>query len=124
MYLLKEKPMALNIIESIEKEQMKKNVPHVRVGDQVRVAKIIVEAKKKRTQRFEGTIIKIQGANSRKSITIRKIIGGVGVEKTFLLHSPLLPEVEIVKRSVVRRAKLYYLRDRIGAKANRLKVKE
>tara|TARA_B100000586_G_scaffold207781_1_gene155131 strand:+ start:153 stop:599 length:447 start_codon:yes stop_codon:yes gene_type:complete len=109
------------LIQEFEKKQMKKNSPSIKVGDIVCVSKIIQEGKKKRTQRFEGTVIKCQGSNSRRSFTVRKIIASVGVEKTFLLHSPLLSDVTVTQRSKVRRAKLYYLRDRIGAKANRLK---
>jgi large subunit ribosomal protein L19 len=112
------------IIEAIEKEQMKESVPSLNVGDTIRVSKTIVEGKKQRTQKFEGTIVKITGSNSSKSITIRKIIDKIGVEKAYLLHSPLLTDIEIIQRSKVRRSKLYYLRDRVGAKANRLKVKK
>ncbi len=111
-------------IEQFEKTQMKENPADVHVGDTVIVHKVIVEGKKKRTQRFQGTVIKKQGSLSRASFTVRKIVEGIGVEKLFLLHSPLVPKIEIVKRSKVRRAKLYYLRKRIGARANRLKVKE
>ena len=112
------------IIKNFENSQIKETVADVQIGDSVVVHKVIMEGKKQRTQRFQGTIIKIKGSSSRKSFTVRKIIEGVGVEKTFLLHSPLVPKVDIVKRAKVRRSKLYYLRDRVGAKANRLKVKE
>ena len=112
-----------SIIDKIEKAQEKETVPEIRVGDQVVVSKVIMEGKKQRVQKFEGTVIKMKGSSSRESITVRRIVGGVGVEKTFLLHSPLVPEVRVLQRSVVRRAKLYFLRDRVGAKANRLKVK-
>ena len=116
--------MTDSYITRFEKSQMKDKVADVQVGDLVVVHKVIMEGKKERIQRFQGSIIKIKGSNSRKSFTVRKIIDGVGVEKTFLLHSQLVPKVEILQRSKVRRAKLYYLRDRVGAKANRLKVKE
>jgi large subunit ribosomal protein L19 len=112
------------IIEAIEKEQMKESLPELNVGDTVRVSKTIVEGKKKRTQKFEGTIVKIQGSNASKSITIRKIMDKIGVEKAYLLHSPLLTNIEIIQRSKVRRSRLFYLRERVGAKANRLKVKK
>ena len=115
--------MAHQLITEFEKTQMKESVAECNVGDTVRVAKVITEGKKTRTQRFEGIIIKMQGTLSRKSITVRKIVDGVGVEKTFLLHSPLVPEVEILKRGIVRRAKLHYLRDRVGDKATRVKTK-
>ena len=113
-----------NKITEIEKAQLKENVPDIHVGDIVVVSKSIIEGKKKRIQKFKGTIIKIQGSLSNKSFTVRKIIDGEGVEKSFLLHSPLVKEIEISQRSKVRRSKLYYLRDRVGAKANRLKVRE
>ena len=116
--------MAHQLITEFEKTQMKESVAECNVGDTVRVAKVITEGKKTRTQRFEGIIIKMQGTLSRKSITVRKIVDGVGVEKTFLLHSPLVPEVEILKRGIVRRAKLHYLRDRVGDKATRVKTKK
>tara|TARA_B100001113_G_C21041128_1_gene592396 strand:- start:215 stop:568 length:354 start_codon:yes stop_codon:yes gene_type:complete len=112
------------LIVEFEKTQMKKNLPSVKVGDILIVSKIIKEGKKQRTQRFQGTVIKMKGSNSRQSITVRKIMDGVGVEKSFLLHSPLVSNIELIQRSKVRRAKLYYLRHRIGAKANRLKKRE
>ena len=99
-------------------------MPTISVGDIVCVSKIIEEGKKKRIQRFEGTVIKCQGSNVRQSFMVRKIMTGGGVEKTFLLHSPLLKNIEIIQQSKVRRAKLYYLRGRVGAKANRLKKRE
>jgi len=110
-------------IDAFEKSQLKKDVPQFNIGDTVIVHKVIVEGKKQRTQRFQGTVIKRQGSLSRQSFTVRKTISGVGVEKLFLLHSPLVLKVEVIKKASVRRAKLYYLRDRVGAKANRLKVK-
>ena len=116
--------MTNQLIEDFEKSQMKKNVPHVRVGDKVRISKTIVEGKKKRTQKFEGTVIKVQGKHTRLSIVVRRIMGGVGVEKSYLVHSPLVTKIEILNQSIVRRARLTYLRDRVGARANRLKVKE
>ncbi len=112
------------VIKKFEESQLKESVADIQVGDTVIVHKVIMEGKNQRTQRFQGTVIKLKGSLSKKSFTVRKIIDGVGVEKTFLLHSPLVPKVEVIKRAKVRRAKLYYLRDRVGAKANRLKIKE
>ena len=89
--------MANNLINEVEKEGLKENAPQVAVGDLVVVHKTIVEGKKKRIQKFKGTIIKIQGSSVRKSFTVRKIVEGQGVEKSFLLHSPLVVEVDIVK---------------------------
>ena len=112
------------IIEAIEKAQMKKDpLPQINVGDSVRVSKMIVEGKKQRIQKFEGVVVKSSGRFSRLSITVRKVIDQIGVEKTYLMHSSTLPEVEILKRGKVRRAKLNYLRERVGVKATRVKVK-
>lgn len=115
--------MTAKIIEEFEKSQEKENVADLRIGDVIQVFKTIVEGKKKRIQRFEGTVIKMAGIRSRRSFTVRKVIDGVGVEKTFLLHSPLIEDIKVLQHSKVRRSRLFYLRERIGAKANRLKVK-
>eukprot|EP01047_Picozoa_sp_COSAG01_P004025 COSAG01_NODE_128_length_24936_cov_324.347264_9_plen_115_part_00 len=109
------------IIEEIEKGQMKADLKTIDVGDTVAVSKTIKEGKKERQQKFEGVVIKKQGRLSRESITVRKIVDGIGVEKTFLIHSPLVPSYKIIKRAKVRRAKLYYLRERLGVKTSRLK---
>ncbi len=111
------------VIEAIEKLEMKESIPEVNVGDSVRVSIVILEGKKQRIQKFEGVVVKTTGRLSRLSFTVRKIIDKIGVEKTFLLHSVLLPDVEILKRGKVRRAKLNYLRDRVGVKATRVKTK-
>ena len=103
---------------------VKKKIEKVEVGDMVVVHKVIVEGKKQRIQKFQGTVIKIKGSSSRLSFTVRKIIQGEGAEKTFLFHSPLVEKIEIIQKATVRRSKLYYLRDRIGAKNNRLKVRQ
>lgn len=112
------------IIEEIEKKQMKKNLPTYRPGDTVRVSKVIVEGKKERIQKYEGVIIQTKGERSRQSITVRKIVDKIGVEKSFLIHSELVPKIEILQQGKVRRAKLFYLRDRIGIKARRIKAKK
>jgi large subunit ribosomal protein L19 len=112
------------IIEAIEKKQMKQDVPELMVGDTVCVSKIIVEGKKQRVQKYEGVITEIQGIRSRLSFTVRKIVDSIGVEKTYLLHSELVPEVKIIKRAKVRRARLRFLRDRVGTKATRLKTRD
>lgn len=113
--------MSAKLIQDIEKSQMKPNVQKVNVGDKVRVSKLIVEGKKKRIQNYEGLIIKNQHSLSRESITVRKMVDGIGVEKSFLLHSPLVTEIKVVKRGKVRRARLNYLRNRVGSKATRVK---
>ena len=109
------------IIREIEQEQMKKEVPHFKVGDTVRVHAKIVEGAKERIQVFEGVVIKRQNGGLRETFTVRRLSYGVGVEKTWPLHSPRVDDVQVVRRGVVRRAKLFYLRGRVGRAA---KVKE
>ena len=110
-----------DIIKSIEAEQHKENVPQFNVGDTVKVYGKIKEGNRERIQVFEGTVLKKQGGSSRATFTVRKNSNGVGVEKTWPLHSPNVEKVEVVRRGKVRRAKLNYLRGRIGKAA---KVKE
>ena len=110
-----------NIIKSIEDAQMKAEIPVFNVGDTVRVSAKIKEGNRERIQVFEGTVLKKQGGSARATFTVRKFSNGVGVEKTWPLHSPNVEKVEVVRRGKVRRAKLYYLRDRVGKAA---KVKE
>ena len=112
---------ASEIIKSIEAEQLKTEVPAFNVGDTVKVYGKIKEGNRERIQVFEGTVIKKQGGSNRATFTVRKLSNGVGVEKTWPLHSPNVEKVEIVRKGKVRRAKLYYLRDRVGKAA---KVKE
>ncbi len=109
------------IIRNIESEQLKDKAPEFRVGDTVRVYGKIKEGNRERIQVFEGTVLKKQGGSSRETFTVRKTSNGVGVEKTWPLHSPNVEKVEVVRRGKVRRAKLNYLRQRVGKKA---KVKE
>ena len=109
------------IIKNIEDAQLKAQAPEFRVGDTVRVSAKIKEGNRERIQVFEGTVLKKQGTGVRATFTVRKISNGVGVEKTWPLHSPIVEKVEVVRRGKVRRAKLNYLRDRVGKKA---KVKE
>ena len=110
-----------DIIRKIEAEQLKAEVPAFNVGDTVKVYGKIKEGNRERIQVFEGTVIKKQGGSNRATFTVRKLSNGVGVEKTWPLHSPNVEKVEIVRKGKVRRAKLYYLRDRVGKAA---KVKE
>mgnify|MGYP002510105611 FL=1 len=109
------------IIKNIEAEQIKENAPEFRVGDTVRVHAKIKEGNRERIQIFEGTVLKRQGGGIRETFTVRKTSNGVGVEKTWPLHSPHVEKVEVVRMGKVRRAKLNYLRDRVGKAA---KVKE
>ena len=105
------------IIKNIEAEQLKKDVPQFNVGDTVRVHALIKEGNRERIQIFEGTVLKKQGGSTRATFTVRKASNGVGVEKTWPLHSPHVKEVEVIRRGKVRRAKLNYLRDRVGKAA-------
>ena len=110
-----------DIIKNIEAAQMKETVPSFRVGDTVRVYNKIKEGTRERIQVFEGTVIKRQNGGARETFTVRKNSNGIGVEKTWPLHSPSVDNVEVVRRGKVRRAKLNYLRKRVGKAA---KVKE
>ncbi len=110
-----------DIIKKIEDAQLKEGVGNFRVGDTVRVYAKIKEGNRERIQMFEGIVMKRQNGSSRETFTVRKISGGVGVEKTWPLHTPLIEKVDVVRRGKVRRAKLNYLRDRVGKAA---KVKE
>ena len=110
-----------DIIREIEAEQLKSEVDEFNVGDTVRVYGKIKEGNRERIQVFEGSVLKRQGGSSRETFTVRKTSGGIGVEKTWPVHSPNVERIEVVRRGKVRRAKLNYLRGRIGKKA---KVKE
>ena len=107
----------MDIIKSIEHEQLKSKVPNIKVGDTVRVHQRIKEGNRQRIQVFEGIVIKKQNGGLNETFTVRRISYGVGVEKTFLLHSPLVEKVELVRVGKARRAKLYYLRDKLGKSA-------
>lgn len=107
----------MDIIKSIEHEQLKNKIPELKVGNTVRVHIRIKEGNKERIQVFEGIIIKVQGGGVNQTFTVRKISYGVGVEKTFLVHSPLVEKVELVRVGKARRARLFYLRDRVGKAA-------
>ena len=109
------------ILDSIAKDQIRTDLPEIKVGDTVKVYQKIVEGSRTRTQMFEGTIIKIQGGGIGKTFTARRVSYGVGVEKTWPVNSPNVEKIEIVRHGKVRRAKLFYLRDRVGKAA---KVKE
>ena len=109
------------IIKEIEAAQVKEQVDEFRVGDTVKVYGKIKEGNRERIQIFEGTVLKRQGGSNRETFTVRKISNGIGVEKTWPLHSPNVEKIEVVRRGKVRRAKLNYLRERVGKKA---KVKE
>ena len=110
-----------DIIRNIEAAQLKAEVPEFRTGDTVRVHALIKEGNRERIQIFEGTVLKRQGGSTRETFTVSKSSSGVGVEKTWPLHSPHVVKVEVIRYGKVRRAKLNYLRDRVGKAA---KVKE
>lgn len=112
---------AAEIMKQIEAGQMKESAPEFHVGDTVKVYGKIVEGNRERIQVFEGIVLKKQGFSNRETFTVRKLSNGVGVEKTWPLHSPNVEKVEVIRRGKVRRAKLNYLRGRVGKRA---KVKE
>ena len=110
-----------DIIRELEKDQLRSDLPKLEIGDTVRVYVKVVEGNRERLQNFEGIVIKMQGGGIRKTFTVRRISYGVGVERTFPYHSPRIGRIEVVRHGVVRRAKLYYLRERTGKAA---KIKE
>ncbi len=107
----------MDIIKAIEQEQINENIANFKVGDQVKVHVKIKEGNRERIQVFEGFVIKRQNAGVNETFTVRKISYGVGVERTFPVHSKTIDKIEVVRSSKVRRAKLYYLRDRVGKAA-------
>ena len=111
----------MDLVKALTNEQLKTEVPVLNIGDTVRVHNRIKEGNKERIQMFEGTIIAIKGSGISESFTVRRVSYGIGVEKTFPVHSPNVEKVDIIRSGKVRRAKLYYLRDRAGKSA---KVKE
>jgi large subunit ribosomal protein L19 len=113
--------ITMDIIRELEKEQLKSEVTPFNVGDTVRVYAKVVEGNRERLQMFEGVVLKRQGGGLRETFTVRRIASGVGVERTWPVHSPRIDRIEVVRRGLVRRAKLNYLRDRVGKAA---KVKE
>ena len=112
----------MDYIRAIERQQIREDIPAVKVGDHVKVHYRIVEGDRTREQVFEGDVIRMSGAGARETFTVRKISFSVGVERTFPLHSPKIAKLEVVRHGDVRRAKLYYLRDRVG-KAARIREK-
>jgi len=111
----------MDILRSIENEQMRADIPNMEVGDFIKVHAKIIEGTRERIQVFEGTVIGKKGSGLKETFTVRRVSYGVGVERIFPVNSPRIDHIEIVRKGVVRRAKLYYLRDRVGKAA---KVKE
>lgn len=112
----------MDILKALEQEQLRTDVPDFKPGDTVRVHVKVVEGNRERIQAFEGTVIKRQGSGARETFTVRRISYGVGVERTFPVHAPRVEKIELVRRGIVRRAKLYYLRSLTG-KAARIREK-
>jgi large subunit ribosomal protein L19 len=110
----------MNLIDELEKEQMKEGLPELRPGDTVRVHVKVVEGTRERVQVFEGLVIRVTGSGSNRTFTVRRVTHGVGVERTFLLHSPRIDKIEVMRHGVVRQARLYYLRGKVG-KATRIR---
>ena len=106
-----------DIIRELEKEQLRTDLPKLEIGDTVRVFVKVIEGSRERLQNFEGTVIKMQGGGIRKTFTVRRLSYGIGVERTFPYNSPRIGRIEVVRHGKVRRAKLYYLRDRVGKAA-------
>ncbi len=106
-----------DIIRELEKEQLRTDLPKIQIGDTVRVYVKVIEGTRERLQNFEGTVIKMQGGGIRKTFTVRRMSYGVGVERTFPYHSPRIGRIEVVRHGRVRRAKLYYIRNRVGKAA-------
>ncbi len=106
-----------DIIRELEKEQLRTDLPKLEIGDTVRVYVKVIEGTRERLQNFEGVVIKMQGGGIRKTFTVRRVSYGVGVERTFPYNSPRIGRIEVVRHGEVRRAKLYYLRNRVGKSA-------
>lgn len=113
----------MNVIDVLNRDQLKDGIPLFRAGDTVKVYSKVVEGGKERTQMFEGVVTVRKGGGTAESITVRRIAHGVGVEKTFLLHSPRVERIEVGKRGIVKRSRLYYLSEKVG-KAARIKEKK
>ena len=111
----------MDIIRALEQESMKKDLPNLKIGDYLRVTVKVKEGSRERIQSFEGTVIAMRGSGIRKTITVRRVSYGRGVERGFPIHAPKVASFEIIRRGKIRRAKLYYLRERVGKKA---RVKE
>ena len=107
----------MNAIKELEREQLRTDVPEIAPGDTVRVSAKVVEGNRERIQVFEGTVMRLRGGGITRSITVRRIASGVGVERTFKINSPRIEKIEVVRHGVARRAQLYFLRDRVGKSA-------
>ena len=107
----------MNVIQQLEKEQQKDRVPALRAGDTVRVHAKVVEGTRERIQVFEGTVIRVTGGGLRQNFTVRRVTHGVGVERTFMIHSPRIDKIDVLRHGDVRQGRLYYLRGKVGKEA-------
>ena len=107
----------MSVITELEREQLRGDLPEIASGDTVRVSVKVVEGNRERVQVFEGTVMRIRGGGLNRSITVRRISSGVGVERTFMIHAPRIDKIEVVRHGVARRAQLFFLRDRVGKAA-------
>ena len=107
----------MNVIQQLEKEQQKEKVPALRAGDTVKVHAKVVEGTRERIQVFEGTVIRVTGGGLRQNFTVRRVTHGVGVERTFLIHSPRIDKIDVLRHGDVRQGRLYYLRGKVGREA-------
>ena len=107
----------MNVIQQLEKEQQKEKVPALRAGDTVKVHAKVVEGTRERIQVFEGTVIRVTGGGLRQNFTVRRVTHGVGVERTFLIHSPRIDKIDVLRHGDVRQGRLYYLRGKVGKEA-------
>jgi large subunit ribosomal protein L19 len=107
----------MNVIQQLEKEQQKKKAPALRAGDTVRVHAKVVEGTRERIQVFEGTVIRVTGGGLRQNFTVRRVTHGVGVERTFMIHSPRIDKIDVLRHGDVRQGRLYYLRGKVGREA-------
>jgi large subunit ribosomal protein L19 len=107
----------MNVIQQLEKEQQKKKMPALRAGDTVRVHAKVVEGTRERIQVFEGTVIRVTGGGLRQNFTVRRVTHGVGVERTFMVHSPRIDKIDVLRHGDVRQGRLYYLRGKVGREA-------
>ena len=107
----------MNVIQQLEKEQQKDKVPALRAGDTVRVHAKVVEGTRERIQVFEGTVIRVTGGGLRQNFTVRRVTHGVGVERTFMIHSPRIDKIDVLRHGDVRQGRLYYLRGKVGKEA-------
>ena len=112
----------MNVIQQLEKEQEKKKTPALRAGDTVRVHAKVVEGTRERIQVFEGTVIRVTGGGLRRNFTVRRVTHGVGVERTFMIHSPRIDKIDVLRHGDVRQGRLYYLRGKVGREA-RIRVR-